>query len=88
MKSRPPWSFLGKFDVLTSRRYSNEMNRATIYLDPALHRALRLKAAECDKSVSELVNVAVRNSLLEDAADLAVFKERRRRNPSSSLKRF
>ena len=51
-------------------------NRATIYLDPSLHRALRLKAAETDQSVSNLVNAAVRHSLLEDAADLAAFDER------------
>jgi hypothetical protein len=51
-------------------------NRATIYLDPSLHRALRLKAAETDQSVSNLVNAAVRHSVLEDAADLAAFDER------------
>jgi predicted HicB family RNase H-like nuclease len=50
--------------------------RATIYLDPELHRALRLKAAETDRSLSELVNSAVRGSLLEDANDLAAFDER------------
>ncbi len=50
--------------------------RATVYLDSNLHRALKLKAAETDKSVSELINEAVRLSLLEDAEDLAAFKER------------
>jgi hypothetical protein len=50
--------------------------RATIYLDPQLHRALRLKAAETDQSVSELVNVAVQRSLSEDAQDLAIFEAR------------
>ena len=50
--------------------------RATIYLDPNIHRALRLKAAETDRSVSELVNEAVRASLAEDAEDLASFRER------------
>jgi hypothetical protein len=44
--------------------------RATIYLDPELHLALRLKAAELDGSISALVNDAVRASLAEDAADL------------------
>lgn len=53
-----------------------KVKRATVYLDPALHRALRVKAAETEYSVSELVNAAVRLSLSEDAADLAVFKER------------
>jgi hypothetical protein len=52
------------------------VKRATIYLDPGLHRALRVKAAETETSVSELVNAAVQRSLAEDAADLAAFEER------------
>lgn len=52
--------------------------RTTIYFDPTLHRALRLKAAEHDRSVSDLVNEAVRLSLAEDAEDLAAFEERAR----------
>lgn len=51
--------------------------RATIYLDPALHRALKLKAAETAMSISDLVNVAIKNSLSEDAEDLAAFEERK-----------
>ena len=51
--------------------------RTTIYIDPDLHRALRLKAAETDRSVSDLVNEAVKLSMLEDAEDLASFEERR-----------
>lgn len=54
------------------------VKRATVYLDPTLHRALRIKAAETEQSVSELVNSAVRLSLSEDAADLAVFHARAR----------
>lgn len=50
--------------------------RATIYLDPALHRALRLKAASSNRTVSDLVNEAVRQSLREDQEDLAAFAER------------
>lgn len=50
--------------------------RATVYLEPRLHKALKLKAAETDRSVSDLVNDAVRLSLLEDAEDLAAFEER------------
>ena len=57
---------------------SEATKRATIYLDSELHRALKLKAAQTDYSISELVNVAVRESLSEDAADLAVFEERAR----------
>jgi hypothetical protein len=53
-----------------------KVKRATVYLDPTLHRALRVKAAETDESVSALVNSAVRLSLGEDAADLAAFKAR------------
>jgi len=53
-----------------------ETKRATVYLDPALHRALRLKAAETDRSISELVNEAVRLAMAEDRADLAAFDER------------
>jgi len=50
--------------------------RATVYLDPELHRALRVKAAETDQSISELVNAAVRQTLAEDAEDLAAFRSR------------
>ncbi len=50
--------------------------RATVYFDSALHRALRLKAAETDRSLSDLVNEAVKLSLAEDAEDLAAFDER------------
>ena len=50
--------------------------RATIYLDPALHRALRLKSVETSRSMSDLVNDAVRDDLAEDADDLAVIRAR------------
>ena len=50
--------------------------RATVYFDPELHRALRLKAAETECSVSELVNEAVRLALAEDAEDLSAFGHR------------
>jgi plasmid stability protein len=50
--------------------------RSTVYLDEELHRALRLKAAETDRSLSELVNDAVRQSLAEDFEDLAAFAGR------------
>jgi hypothetical protein len=52
------------------------VKRATVYLDPELHKALRLKAVETSSSVSELVNNAVREALAEDAEDLAAFEER------------
>lgn len=50
--------------------------RATVYLDSELHRALRVKAAETDRSISDLVNDAVRHNLAEDAEDLAAYKTR------------
>ena len=50
--------------------------RATVYLEPDLHRALRVKAAETDRSISDLVNEAVRYTLSEDAEDLAAYRER------------
>lgn len=50
--------------------------RATIYLEPEIHRALRLKSVEADRSVSDLVNDAVRRSLNEDADDLKTFRDR------------
>ena len=50
--------------------------RATVYFDPELHRALRFKSAEAQRSISDLVNEAVRLSLAEDAEDLAAFRER------------
>jgi len=51
--------------------------RATIYLDPAVHRALKLKSLETSRSVSDLVNEAVKEALAEDADDLAAFEERK-----------
>ena len=54
---------------------ATSQKRATVYFDPALHKALRLKAAETDRSLSDIVNEAVKLSLLEDAEDLAAFEE-------------
>lgn len=53
-----------------------DRKRATIYFDFEIHRALRLKAAETDRSISELVNEAVKASLAEDAEDIAAFEHR------------
>lgn len=50
--------------------------RATVYFDPDVHKALRLRAAANDRSISEMVNDAVRAVLAEDAADLETFDER------------
>ena len=56
----------------------NSPKRATIYFEPGLHKALRLKAAHSEKSISDLVNVAVRRSLAEDAEDLQAFETRKK----------
>ncbi|NTU72302.1 MAG: CopG family transcriptional regulator [Coriobacteriia bacterium] len=53
-----------------------DARRTTVYLESDLHRALRLKAVETDRSISDLVNSAIRRSLAEDAEDLAAFEER------------
>ena len=53
---------------------STAQKRATVYFDPYLHRALRLKAAETDRSISGLVNEAVRAALAEDAYDIEAFE--------------
>ena len=50
--------------------------RATIYFDPVLHRALKLKSFETSRSISDLVNSAIREALSEDAEDLAAFDDR------------
>ena len=55
---------------------NSEPKRATVYFDSEIHRALRLKAAETDRSMSDLVNEAVKLSLAEDAEDLAAFDNR------------
>lgn len=52
------------------------LKRATIYLEPEIHRALKLKSLETSRSVSDLVNAAVRAAMNEDAEDLAAFSDR------------
>ena len=54
----------------------SDARRATVYFDPDVHRALKLKAAATDRSVSEMVNDAVRLALAEDAEDLEAFEAR------------
>jgi hypothetical protein len=51
---------------------------ATVYFDPEVHKALRLRAAENDRSISGMVNDATRASQAEDAADLTAFDNRKR----------
>jgi hypothetical protein len=79
MKLRQPWQ-LANLDVSKFERENATMKatskRPIVYFDPELHRALRRKAAETDRSLSELVNEAVKLSLAEDAEDLAAFETR------------
>ena len=57
-------------------RMKATQKRATVYFDASLHRALRIKAAVTERSLSDIVNTVVRQSMAEDAEDLAAFKER------------
>ena len=50
--------------------------RSTLYLDPVLHQALRMKAATARRSMSDIVNEALRQSLREDEEDLAAMEAR------------
>jgi hypothetical protein len=54
----------------------SDVKRTTVYFEPDIHKALRLKSAVSERSISEMVNDAVRTSLAEDADDLAAFDER------------
>lgn len=55
---------------------NNPSKRSTVYFEPEIHQALRLKAAITHRSVSDLVNEAVRTALLEDQEDLAIYENR------------
>lgn len=55
---------------------SENAKRSTAYFDPDLHRALRIKAAHTHRTLSDLVNEAVRMTLAEDQEDLTAFNER------------
>lgn len=66
---------------------TTKSKRATVYFDPALHKALRLKAAETEQSMSDLVNEAVRILLAEDAEDLAALRDREN-EPTISFEDF
>jgi hypothetical protein len=61
--------------------------RATVYFEAEIHKALRLRAAANDRSMSDLVNEAVRHSLAEDAEDLSAF-DRRKKERSTSFDSF
>ena len=52
------------------------LKRSTVYLDPQIHKALKVKSAHSSKTISELVNEAIKRSLAEDYEDLLAFEER------------
>ncbi|MXX11232.1 MAG: CopG family transcriptional regulator [Nitrospira sp. SB0667_bin_9] len=55
--------------------------RTTVYLKPGVYRALKLKSAESDRTLSDIVNQAVLELLREDFLDLEAV-EKRREEPS------
>ncbi len=55
---------------------NNPSKRSTVYFEPEIHQALRLKAAFTHRSISDLVNEAVRTTLTEDQEDLAAYENR------------
>ncbi len=61
--------------------------RVTIYLDPLIHKILKLKSAETDQTISDIVNDALRHELAEDQGDLEAFKKRAK-EPSISYEAF
>jgi plasmid stability protein len=63
------------------------LKRATVYFDPEIHRALRLKAAAADRSISDMVNDALKLALAEDAEDLEAF-EARKREPNLDFEQY
>jgi hypothetical protein len=63
--------------MTSARAQMPDLKRITVYLDADLHRALRLKGAESDRSVSDLINGAVRDMLIQDAMDIESLRNRR-----------
>lgn len=63
-----------------------EQAKTTVYLQPKVYRALKVKAATTDRSISELINAAVIEALREDALDLEAF-EKRSKEPSRSFEK-
>jgi hypothetical protein len=54
-----------------------ELKRATVYIEPDLHKAVRLKSAHTNRTISDIVNESLRESLREDQEDLDAFEKRR-----------
>ena len=60
--------------------------RVTVYFDPDIHKVLKIKAAETSRSISEIVDDAIRQELVEDEEDLRVFRDREH-EPSISFEK-
>jgi predicted DNA binding CopG/RHH family protein len=69
--------------IMSTANPSADAVRSTVYLEPELHQALRLKSAHSRKSMSEIVNDALRQSLREDEADLSAVRARARQKALS-----
>jgi len=49
--------------------------RATVYFDPEIHRVLKVKSASINKSISEIIDTAIRQELAQDQGDLNILEE-------------
>ncbi|BDD86876.1 hypothetical protein [Desulfofustis limnaeus] len=56
---------------------STQAKRATIYFDPDIHKALKIKSLETSRSITDLVNQAVKEALSDDVEDILSFEERK-----------
>ncbi|AGH80035.1 glucose-6-phosphate isomerase [Psychromonas sp. CNPT3] len=50
--------------------------RSTVYFEPHIHQALKIRAASTHVSVSKLIDDAVRLLMLEDKEDLKAISSR------------
>lgn len=79
-------SYQKRYNVLVLKRQitmPGKTKRSTLYLDEDLHKALRLKAAEVDASMSDIVNDALRAAFDEDASDIDAIRKRSRERSTS-----
>ena len=55
---------------------SNLSKRSTVYFEPQIHQALKIRAASTEVSVSEIIDEAVRLLMKEDQEDLTAISNR------------
>ncbi len=53
-----------------------QSKRATVYFEADLHKAVKVKSAHMNRSISDIVNDALRDALREDQEDLEAFDAR------------